>query len=135
MRLGIRGKLFAGSFGLIILSLLAGEMYLRPAIEANLLERIRADLLARLALIERDAAKLPDLQRGAWDALADELGARAHGRVTFIDGTGVVIGDSEVALGDLDHVENHRERPEVASRRSRARRRPRCASARRSRNV
>jgi two-component system phosphate regulon sensor histidine kinase PhoR len=115
MRLGIRGKLFAGSFGLIILSLLAGEMYLRPAIEANLLERIRADLLARLALIERDAAKLPDLQRGAWDALADELGARAHGRVTFIDGTGVVIGDSEVALGDLDHVENHRERPEVAS--------------------
>ena len=44
MRLGIRGKLFAGSFGLIVLSLLAGEMYLRPAIEANLLERIRADL-------------------------------------------------------------------------------------------
>ena len=63
-------------------------MYLRPAIEANLLERIRADLLARLALIERDAAKLPDLQRGGWDALADELGTRAHGRVTFIDGTG-----------------------------------------------
>ena len=56
MRLGIRGKLFAGSFGLIILSLLAGEMYLRPAIEANLLDRIRADLFVRLALIERDAA-------------------------------------------------------------------------------
>jgi two-component system phosphate regulon sensor histidine kinase PhoR len=115
MRLGIRGKLFAGSFGLIILSLLAGEMYLRPAIEANLLERIRADLFARLALIERDAAKVTDAQRRAWDALADELGPRAHGRITFIDGTGVVIGDSEVALADLDHVENHRERPEVAS--------------------
>ena len=88
MRLGIRGKLFAGSFGLIILSLLAGEMYLRPAIEANLLERIRADLFARLALIERDATKLTDLQRGGWDALADELGPRAHGRITFIDGAG-----------------------------------------------
>jgi two-component system phosphate regulon sensor histidine kinase PhoR len=115
MRLGIRGKLFAGSFGLIILSLLAGETYLRPAIEANLLERIRADLFARLSLIERDAAKRPDLERSGWDALADELGPRAHGRITFIDGTGVVIGDSEVALDDLAHVENHRERPEVAA--------------------
>ena len=38
MRLGIRGKLFAVSFGLIILSLLAGEIYLRPSIEANLLD-------------------------------------------------------------------------------------------------
>src|SRR4051812_26480820 len=104
MRLGIRGKLFAGSFGLIILSLLAGEMYLRPAIEANLLERIQADLFARLALIEPDAAKLPDLQRSRWAALADELGPRAHGRVTFIDDTGTVIGDSEVAAADLDHV-------------------------------
>jgi two-component system phosphate regulon sensor histidine kinase PhoR len=115
MRLGIRGKLFAGSFGLIILSLLAGEIYLRPAIEANLLERIRADLFARLALIERDAAKRTDLERGPWEALATELAPRAHGRITFIDGTGVVIGDSEVALDDLARVENHRERPEVAA--------------------
>ena len=115
MRLGIRGKLFAGFFGLIILSLLAGEIYLRPAIEANLLQHIRTDLFARLSLIERDAAKLPDRDRAAWDALADELGPRAHGRVTFIDATGLLLGDSEVALGDLEHVENHRERPEVAA--------------------
>jgi len=115
MRLGIRGKLFAGFFGLIMLSLLAGEIYLRPAIEANLLQHIRTDLFARLSLIERDAAKLPDRDRAAWDALADELGPRAHGRVTFIDATGLLLGDSEVALGDLEHVENHRERPEVAA--------------------
>src|SRR5213076_1029551 len=56
MRLGIRGKLFAGSFGLIILSLLASELYLRPAIEANLLDRIRADLYVRLALVQRAPA-------------------------------------------------------------------------------
>ena len=115
MKLGIRGKLFAGFFGLIMLSLLAGEIYLRPAIEANLLERIRADLFARLSLIDRDAAKLPDRDRARWDALADELGPRAHGRVTFIDEKGLVLGDSEVALAELEHVENHRERPEVAA--------------------
>jgi len=115
MRLGIRGKLFAGSLGLVILSLLAGEIYLRPAIEANLLERIRADLFARVALVARDAEKLDTLDRAAWDALADELATRAHARVTFIDPTGIVIGDSEVALGALERVENHRERPEVAA--------------------
>jgi two-component system phosphate regulon sensor histidine kinase PhoR len=115
MKLGIRGKLFAGCFGLIILSLLAGEIYLRPAIEANLLDNIRADLFVRLALVERDAAKRPDMNRAGWDALADELAPSARGRVTFIDGTGTVIGDSEVAIADLDHVENHRERPEVAA--------------------
>jgi len=115
MRLGIRGKLFAGCFGLIILSLLAGEIYLRPALEADLLERIRGDLLVRLALIERDAAKQTDMNRAGWDALANELAPRARGRVTFIDAAGTVIGDSEVALGDLERVENHRDRPEVAA--------------------
>ena len=115
MRLGIRGKLFAGCFGLIILSLLAGEIYLRPALEADLLERIRGDLLVRLALIERDAAKQTDMNRAGWDALANELAPRARGRVTFIDAAGTVIGDSEVALGDLERVENHHDRPEVAA--------------------
>jgi hypothetical protein len=94
MRLGIRGKLFAGSFGLIIVSLVAGELYLRPAIEANLLDRIRADLFVRLSLVERAAAARTDLDHRAWDALADDIAPRAHGRVTFIDATGTVIGDS-----------------------------------------
>jgi hypothetical protein len=55
MKLNIRGKLFAVSFGLIALSLLAGEFYLRPAIEGNLIERIRTDLFVRLGLIVRAA--------------------------------------------------------------------------------
>jgi two-component system phosphate regulon sensor histidine kinase PhoR len=115
MRLGIRGKLFAVSFSLIILSLLAGEVYLRPAIEANLLDRIRGDLYVRLALVANAAAGRTDLDPRAWDALADDLGPRARGRVTFIDAAGTVIGDSEVALADLPQVENHRDRPEVAA--------------------
>ena len=115
MKLGVRGKLFAVSFSLIILSLLAGELYLRPAIEGNLLDRIRSDMFVRLALVARAAAGRGDLDPAAWDALADDLAPRAHGRVTFIDAGGTVIGDSEVALADLAHVENHRDRPEVAA--------------------
>jgi two-component system phosphate regulon sensor histidine kinase PhoR len=114
MKLGVRGKLFAVSFGLIIVSLLAGELYLRPAIEANLLDRIRADLFVRLALVARATAARADLERAGWDALADDLAPRARGRITFIDAAGAVIGDSEVATSELGLVENHRDRPEVA---------------------
>jgi two-component system phosphate regulon sensor histidine kinase PhoR len=115
MKLNIRGKLFAVSLALIAASVLTGELTLRPAVEANLLDRIRGDLYVRLALVELAAHGQPDLDRARWDALADRLGPQAHGRVTFIDAAGTVIGDSEVSLAGLDHVENHRDRPEVAA--------------------
>ncbi len=115
MKLNIRGKLFAVSLGLIGVSMLAGEIYLRPAVEANLLDRIRDDLFARLSLVEHAARGQSDLDPAHWDALADELGPRAHGRVTFIGADGVVLGDSQVSLAGLANVENHRDRPEVAA--------------------
>jgi two-component system phosphate regulon sensor histidine kinase PhoR len=115
MKLNIRGKLFAVSLGLIGVSLLASELYLRPAVEANLLEGIRDDLFARLSLVEQAARAQTDLDRVHWDTLADELGPRARGRVTFIGADGVVLGDSQVSLEGMVHVENHRDRPEVAA--------------------
>ena len=115
MRLNIRGKLFAVSLGLIGVSMLAGEIYLRPTVEANLLDRIRDDLFARVSLVEQAARGQTDLDRAHWDALADELGSRANGRVTFIGADGVVLGDSQISLEGLAEVENHRDRPEVAA--------------------
>jgi two-component system phosphate regulon sensor histidine kinase PhoR len=115
MKLNIRGKLFAVSFGLIAASLLTEELYLRPAVEADLLERVHEDLVARLALVEHAAGAVPNLDPAHWSALAAEVAPRARGRVTFIDGEGKVIGDSEVPLAGLDRVENHRDRPEVAA--------------------
>jgi len=115
MKLNIRGKLFAVSLGLIGLSMLAGELYLRPTVEADLLDRIRDDLFVRLSLVGHAAHGQTDLDRARWDALADELGPRAHGRVTFIGADGVVLGDSQVSLEGLAQVENHRDRPEVAA--------------------
>jgi two-component system phosphate regulon sensor histidine kinase PhoR len=114
VKLDIRAKLFAASLGLIVVSMVASELYLRPAIENNLTERMRSDLLARLSLVEYAATGVHDMTPGAWDALADTLGARAQARVTFIASDGRVLGDSEVALADLASLENHRTRPEVA---------------------
>jgi two-component system, OmpR family, phosphate regulon sensor histidine kinase PhoR len=115
VKLNIRGKLFAVSLALIGVSTLAGELYLRPAVEENLLDQIRGDLFTRLALVEHAASGQRDLERVHWDGLAHALGPRAHGRVTFIDAEGVVLGDSQVSLEGLATVENHRERPEVAA--------------------
>jgi two-component system phosphate regulon sensor histidine kinase PhoR len=116
VKLGIRAKLFAASLALIVVSLATGELYLRPAIESDLLARIRADLSARLALVAEQARVLAatgETTNAAWDALADRLGPLAHARVTLIDGQGVVKGDSELSGEALDRVENHGSRPEV----------------------
>jgi len=89
VRLGIRAKLFTASLALIVVSLAAGELYLRPTIENDLMARIRADLSARLALVAVQAQTLAatgDASSKEWDALADRLGPLARARVTFIDG-------------------------------------------------
>ena len=48
------------------------------------------------------------------DALADEAGVALSRRVTLIDRSGVVIGDSEFDGDALRNLENHSARPEVA---------------------
>jgi two-component system phosphate regulon sensor histidine kinase PhoR len=115
VKLDIRAKLFLVSLGLIAASMIAAELSLRPAIELNLTDRMRADLLARLSLVEHASHGAHDQSPATWDALADALGPRAQGRVTFVAADGRVLGDSEVPLEGLAALENHRDRPEIAS--------------------
>ena len=116
----MRAKIFAVSLSLIVLSVLAGEIYLRHSVEANLVGRIRQDLIGRLDLI-RDvsdetlrSAPPEDLKsKDAWSDLAHRLARSGNGRLTFIRPDGVVLGDSEIDRSALDRLENHHERPEV----------------------
>jgi len=116
----VRAKIFAVSLSLIVLSVLAGEIYLRHSVEANLVGRIRQDLIGRLDLI-RDvsdetlrSAPPEDLKsKDAWSDLAHRLARSGNGRLTFIRPDGVVLGDSEIDRSALDRLENHHERPEV----------------------
>jgi len=48
------------------------------------------------------------------DSLTDELSHKIDGRITIIDQTGRVLGDTDKRGQDLLNMENHRERPEVA---------------------
>ncbi|MES1172418.1 MAG: hypothetical protein ABUL77_04200, partial [Bacteroidota bacterium] len=115
MRLDIRTKLVLVSLGLIAVSILVLEAYLRPQVEQEIVAGVRADLFARLTLIERDVAARASqgLSPGEWDALADEMGARADLRLSLIGTDGAVIGDSEVDASALARVENHGQRAEV----------------------
>ena len=115
LHLGVRAKLFFASMGVIVLAVLAAHTFLSSALDTLLTDRIRDDLFVRAELVARSAeqAKLPMGDAAAWDALADDLGARAGGRVTLIAPDGKVLGDSEVDLARLPSLENHLQRPEV----------------------
>ena len=116
MKLDIRTKLVLVSLGLIAVSILVLETYLRPLIQQEIVDTLRTDLFARLSLIEREAAAHATGSRAnEWAALADDLGVRAGLRVTFIATDGTVLGDSEVPASALPTLENHAGRPEVAA--------------------
>lgn len=76
--------------------------------EAELIRREADELLARGHLL----AELTR-ERSFTDALADRIGELSELRVTLIDGSGTVLGDSEVPAARLAAVENHSGRPEV----------------------
>jgi two-component system phosphate regulon sensor histidine kinase PhoR len=112
---GIRAKLFLASLALTAVSVAATDAFVTGRVDSELTQRIRADLLVRLALVEREAtaARLPMERIPAWKALADDLGERSHARVTVIRRDGLVLADSDVSWADLAQTENHATRPEV----------------------
>jgi two-component system phosphate regulon sensor histidine kinase PhoR len=112
---GIRTKLFLASLGLMTAAVLATDTFVTRRLEDELTSRIRDEMLVRLALVARDAAEasLPFEPVPGWDELADDLGVRARGRVTFIRKDGLLLGDSQLTLAELPHAENHATRPEV----------------------
>ncbi len=115
MTLGIRSKLFAVSLGLILVCFASADLYLTRRLDSQLTTRIGDDLEVRLALVERavSSARFDPTDRLAWDSLADDLGARAHGRVSIIAASGELLGDSEVSIDALATTESHADRPEV----------------------
>ena len=79
-------------------------------------ERLRDRLYEQTALeLEREARVVAERWRspvGA-DELADSLGAILGHRVTLVDSSGHVLGDSNFPLADLATLENHARRPEI----------------------
>jgi len=117
LKLGIRLKLFLFSLALIGISIIAADAYLSKALEAQLTEHIRADLLVRARLVAQRVvatmAPLDDLRLS--DSLADEIAGVAAIRVTLVNIDGIVSGDSDLGAAEIAGVESHAGRPEVVA--------------------
>ena len=114
MNLGIRSKLLLVWLGPVAVAMVVAVVYLGGALDRLLVDRIRADLLVRLELCEREAsAAAAGDTAPRWNVLAHDLGRRAHARVTFIGPDGAVLGDSELDDPAVARLESHADRPEV----------------------
>ncbi|HEX4354032.1 MAG TPA: histidine kinase dimerization/phospho-acceptor domain-containing protein, partial [Polyangiales bacterium] len=113
--MGIRGKLFIASLGLIAIVGLAGGLYLEKEL-SRLEERELEDELLRRARTARESVLgLAGSAPAALDPLADRLGQASESRITFIDREGKVVGDSALTVDEIAREENHRTRPEVVA--------------------
>jgi two-component system, OmpR family, phosphate regulon sensor histidine kinase PhoR len=96
-------------------SLLAAATVLGLTIAADRILRDRLELQTAEGL-EREARlvmRLVPADSTAWPAIAIQLGTLIGHRVTLIDSTGRVRGDTEFPADALPQLENHAHRPEV----------------------
>src|SRR4051812_33114049 len=101
-------RLLLGTLAVVVLH----TVWVTVVVDRSLRRRIAEQASDRLA----SDARLVSLQ---WlpgvdaDAVANAAGAALGHRVTLIDSTGHVVGDSEFDEPALDRLENHAARPEV----------------------
>lgn len=110
-------KLFFTYFLLSLLGLsIAGVLIFWSEEKRSLTELEQSMLFQTQLLANIFAWKLADDSAIATvDSLADELGHKIGGRITIIDKDGRVVGDSYESGEKLLGMENHKDRPEVAS--------------------
>ena len=114
MRIGIRGKLFVASLGLVLAVILSVGIYLEHALTGWLELRIAAELKGHAAIGRALIAAEPGgLTIERMDLLADRLGGGSGTRITVIARDGRVLGDSQLDGAQILRVENHGGRPEV----------------------
>ncbi len=89
-------------------------MYLNRAVYDFWVSHLEHELLREMRFARLHLSDAADAHR-VLDALVDEVGGRLGARATLIDGSGRVLGDSEVDPTDLSALENHADHPEIAA--------------------
>src|SRR5687768_14047295 len=97
-RMGIRGRLFLLSVGIIGLGGAVSGLWLEGRLAGTLREQQTLDLQHQ-ARILAEAAQLRPAEE--LDALADRVAQGAGTRVTLLDASGRVLGDSHLAPDQL----------------------------------
>jgi two-component system phosphate regulon sensor histidine kinase PhoR len=109
-------RLFAAMALVVAIASAVGYSLLARDLRARELASLDSSLLARARLAALVLGDAPATSAGAavLDALVDRAGSAAAARVTWIDASGRVLGDSEVPTDRLAALSDHRERPEIA---------------------
>lgn len=115
MKLGVRGKLFLTMLGLVFLVVVVSGLVLSSALKSNLYSRVEGEMTRQSSVMAMLLeGKFSSTSLADADGLADRLGKSLGMRVTIIDGQGKVLGDSELTLAEVNKIENHGHRPEIA---------------------
>jgi two-component system phosphate regulon sensor histidine kinase PhoR len=115
IRRRIAFKLTLTLVGFVAVTSLTAGLYLDHALDQFATESLTVRLASIGAVLQDEARDV--LDRGADPASAQGFVTRASrptgARVTLIATDGRVVGESERSAGDLDLLDNHRDRPEV----------------------
>lgn len=113
LRFGLRTRVTAMCLLVLLTAIAVSERYLSAHLEEVLLDRMRADLLVRLELVERQASSMTmSMQEfGPWDGLADDFALRSMTWVTVARPDGILLGDSR--LSDLGSKLDFDQAPEI----------------------
>ena len=113
MTLGLRARLLLGSFSAMVIVLGVSGVWLQAQLETRFEETIESKLAEHVRALREFIQIAPTLDGiDVVDPLADQMGQAMGVRVTVIDQSGRVLGDSEVALEMVAGMENHGTRPE-----------------------
>jgi two-component system phosphate regulon sensor histidine kinase PhoR len=98
--------------GLILTGLF---VFLNNIFTDHTFNRIRSNLTKELYLTRSFMSRYKDLplKIDSMDRIADYIGGDLNVRVTIIDISGNVVGDSELSADQIERVENHLYRPEI----------------------
>lgn len=114
-----RSRLIISFLAVIFVSLVLFTWFARSALNREVLSETKTAAIRQLnmiaGLIENDLAFSDAKDMDAW---FERTGASLGVRLTFVDDSGTVLADSEVAFGKVSDMEDHSGRPEILDARS-----------------
>ena len=115
LRISFQGWVLLGSFFVVLCTLIFVAVILQGSLRGQLVQNVQTALYKELNLVgevikDRWQSQASLAQN---DKMADQIGRSLNLRLTLIRPDGVVVGDSHVALKELERLENHAGRPEV----------------------
>ncbi|MBW2691276.1 MAG: HAMP domain-containing protein [Deltaproteobacteria bacterium] len=108
-------KLMVALSGLVVLVVGVSGVVAQRGLKNREIEQSARSLEAQASLVREliHGRDLDSDDHANFDTIADHAAQAAGARVTLIDASGVVVGDSDVPIERLSMLENHGDRPEV----------------------